>query len=557
VPEIVICPKCHVRVEKDNLGELLCPKCGVRLCPKAHIVDGKICPYCGWEDTNYYLWQKAQKVRPKSSEVEKSGQFLDGKPQQVCPRCGIVIEATAGRCSGCGWLYGSKPRGIQQSAASISSTLKSEPRRPASLPGEPTRPAARQPGTPPQSPLLHELKKIKHREWDFTPIRRFLQPFGASLLVCAVLFGAFLLVKEVLIPVFSQPAGKASPQAMPPPVFNPAKLYTLTAKAAPEGGGRIQVSPPSERGTFESGITVILTAIPDECHNFSYWEGDVSDSSKNPIPLTIDSNKSVTAHFNPTDMTAPAITKVEVSRCSDISATITWNTDEPAKGQVEYGKTEADSQPTPTTKEFTTSHSVRLTGLEPNTTYYFRVKAEDKCGNDANTVAGKLKTSDTISAGHEVGKRAPLFTLTSYQDDNPESPNKGQTVSLNNFQGKKVLLNFWSTSCGPCITEFPLFRELYYDNQCNKNTGNVAVITIGIDNRPDRIKLIEDKYQAEYGRFTFPMLLDVQEKPTKDKYRIWRVPTTFFIDSDGIVREIKTGRFTSLEEIETILNSLE
>ena len=42
MPGIVLCPKCHVQVKKDNLGELLCPSCNVRLCPKAHIIDGKI-----------------------------------------------------------------------------------------------------------------------------------------------------------------------------------------------------------------------------------------------------------------------------------------------------------------------------------------------------------------------------------------------------------------------------------------------------------------------------------------------------------------------------------
>ncbi|MGB8706701.1 MAG: hypothetical protein WCD72_01965, partial [Dehalococcoidia bacterium] len=64
--KIILCPRCHVQVKRDNLGELLCPNCNLRLCPKAHIFDGKICPYCGWEDPNYSLWQKAQKARPQS-----------------------------------------------------------------------------------------------------------------------------------------------------------------------------------------------------------------------------------------------------------------------------------------------------------------------------------------------------------------------------------------------------------------------------------------------------------------------------------------------------------
>jgi len=51
-------------------------------------------------------------------------------------------------------------------------------------------------------------------------------------------------------------------------------------------------------------------------------------------------------------------------------------------------------------------------------------------------------------------------------------------------------------------------------------------------------------------------LLDL-EGDTEKSYRISTVPRTLFIDSDGVIREIKTGRFNSKEEIEVILKSLE
>lgn len=559
---IILCPNCRARARRDDIGELLCSNCSARLCPKAHIVDGKICQYCGWEDPNYYLWQKKQKAQPKSSEIEKSGQFLDGKPQQVCPKCGIVVEATSGRCSGCGWLYGGKPRVLQQPASSATSTPKSGPRHHTPLPYEPTRPAMRQSGAAPQSPLLHELRKVKHREWNFAPIKRFLQPVGASLLVCAVLFGTFILVKEVLIPVFRQPGGKTSSEIPPPPILNPAKLYALSAKVAPEGGGLIRITPPSESGTFESGVTVRLTAIPDECYTFSYWEGVTSESSE--ATVTVDSNKSITANFRLKDTTPPTISEVKVSRCSDISATITWNTDKPAKGLVEYGKTEAYGLSTSLDKEFATSHDVRIIGLQPNTTYYFKVKSQDKCGNEnpQSTSTMKFATLSDIPVSNEVGKRPPDFTLQEYQDNrNPESPNNGETVSLNQYKGKKIMLNFWDTFCGACIGEFPIMRETY--NKYAKNQKELILITVCIDGRADRIEKLEDKYKdaedkyfGKVGNLTFPILLDVEEKTGKN-YRISTIPNTIFIDSDGIIQHIKIGRFTSSEEIQTIINSLE
>ncbi len=352
------------------------------------------------------------------------------------------------------------------------------------------------------------------------------------------------------------------------PIATPTKTYTLNVRVTPEGGGQVQISTPNgnEAGlqitkAYEPGTQITLTAIPKtDCYGFGRWEiGDTLDWGET-ITITMDSNKKVTHYFKLEDTTPPAILDVAVvhAKTTDISATITWNTDEPAKGQVEYGKTEADSQPTPTTKEFTTSHSVRLTGLEPNTTYYFTVKAEDKCGNEANTVTGKLKTSDTISAGHEVGKRAPGFELAYWEDPNPldpRTPNKGGKATLTAFRGKIVLLNFWSTRCGACLKEFPLFWEIYHrDNRCKENTGELAIITIGLDGRTDRIKLVEDEYHSEYCPFTFPILLEKEVEPVRPKYRIWRIPTTFLIDEDGIIRGIRVGRFENMDDINKFIS---
>ncbi|RLC68604.1 MAG: hypothetical protein DRI26_09970, partial [Chloroflexi bacterium] len=69
---------------------------------------------------------------------------------------------------------------------------------------------------------------------------------------------------------------------------------------------------------------------------------------------------------------------------SDITiseATISWVTDEPATSQVEYGETEAYGLVTPLDETLTTTHSVTLTGLDPATTYHFRVKSKDAAGN--------------------------------------------------------------------------------------------------------------------------------------------------------------------------------
>jgi thiol-disulfide isomerase/thioredoxin len=331
---------------------------------------------------------------------------------------------------------------------------------------------------------------------------------------------------------------------------------------APETGGEIRiVSPSSSSGTFEPNSQITLMAIPNGCYTFSYWDG-ASDSSET-INIVMDSNKSVTAHFRLKEPTLPAISEVKATSYSDVSATITWETDKPATSHVEYGKTKDYGLSAKSSGEPTTSHKVRLTGLEPSKTYYFMVKSADKCGNEA-TKTEMLTTLPEILVGDRVGNRAPDFVLPEYQDNNnPGAANNGELVKLSDFKGKKILLNFWNTFCGACIGEFPYIRAIYEDkNWADKNSADsdFVVVTVCIDekaDRADRIAKLEDKYRDEAGPFTFPILLDTEENPTKDSYHIWTIPKTVFIDSDGIIREIKMGRFKDEGEIIDILNRLD
>jgi peroxiredoxin len=364
------------------------------------------------------------------------------------------------------------------------------------------------------------------------------------------------------LPNLKQHANKSVPPAPPPPISKPTKTYTLSTNVVPETGGEIRiVSPSSSSGTFEPNSQITLMAIPDDCYTLNYWDG-ASDSSET-ITITMDSNKSVTAHFRLKDTTPPAISAVKVTSYSDVSATIIWETDKPATSHVEYGKTKDYGLSAESNGELTTSHKVRLTPLEPGKPYCFMVRSEDKCGNEA-TKTEMLTTLREMLVGDKVGNRAPDFVLPEYQDNNnPGSPNNGELVKLSDFKGKKILLNFWNTFCGACIGEFPYLRAIYEDkNWADKNSADsdFVVVTISIDERPDRVDRIvklEDKYRDEVGLFTFPILLDTEENSAKASYHIWTIPKTVFIDSDGIIREIKMGRFKDEGEIIDILNRLD
>jgi len=541
-------------VKRDNIGEFSCPNCNARLCPKAHIFDGKICPYCGWEDPNYQLWQQAQKARQQSSAAKKVDKSPQDKLQYTCPNCGISVDAVHKDCPSCGFLgakyqsTGAVPTGAVSSAA-----RPVVPRAP-SIDKVPSLRPKMEGISPTQSPLLKEIAKAKRREWKFPQLGRFVRPVLASLLV-VILLGGLVLGGIRIARFFSQSAEPGI--QLPRLSLTPSKTYTLSTNVVPETGGEIKIiSPSSSSGAFEPGSEITLMAIPDDCYTFSYWDG--ASGSPETATIIMDSNKSVTAHFRLKDTKPPTISEVKVASYSDVSATIAWETEETATSQVEYGKTSDYGQTAESTREPTTSHKVHLTGLEPSTTYYFVVKSADECGNIASDT-DMLQTLSAIPAGDRVGRRAPDFELQEYQDDNPESPNNGETVKLSQFRGKKILLNFWNTFCGACLAEFPLIREIYEDEKwANKNLSpEFVIITICIDGRADRIEKLEDKYIDKTGEFTFPILLDTEVNPANSSYHVDYTPKTVFIDSNGIIRKIKTGRFESTEDIAEILRSLD
>jgi len=130
----------------------------------------------------------------------------------------------------------------------------------------------------------------------------------------------------------------------------------------------------------------------------------------------------------------------------------------------------------------------------------------------------------------EIGKLAPDFQLIALN---------GQIVSLSDFRGKPVLLNFWASWCGPCRFEMPFLQQIYE----GWTGGGLVVLTINLQESPVIVK----EFMENFG-FSFPVLLAAsREVPLA--YNIRFIPTTFFIDKNGIIRDIKLGPFASAVEI--------
>jgi peroxiredoxin/chitodextrinase len=235
------------------------------------------------------------------------------------------------------------------------------------------------------------------------------------------------------------------------------------------------------------------------------------------------------------------ISELKISNITDFSATITWQTDRPATSQMEYGETDSYGSIASASKEPATKHSITLIGLKPKNSYHFIVKSKDTFGTEAASEDRTFITLSTAAAavevGPEIGKRAPDFTLPTLD---------GKELSLSQFRGKTVMVNFWLTSCSACASEMPDMQAIYD----TWSRDDLEILAVNVGERAVFVQSFVDR-----RGLTFPVLLDSDEA-VSNIYQISTIPTTFFINADGIVSEIKQGRFTSQSEIEDILKSL-
>ncbi len=152
-------------------------------------------------------------------------------------------------------------------------------------------------------------------------------------------------------------------------------LLTVTVDVI--GSGQVLRDP--DLGGYPPGSVVELTAIPEPGYVFDRWSGDVADTI-NPITLTVTDHLVVTAVFlEESDLTPPVIADINVV-AAEIWATITWATDEPATSLVDYGLTTSYTNSV-SDPALETSHSITLTGLDPDTLYHFEIVCEDTAGN--------------------------------------------------------------------------------------------------------------------------------------------------------------------------------
>ncbi|UOR12604.1 TlpA disulfide reductase family protein [Halobacillus amylolyticus] len=133
---------------------------------------------------------------------------------------------------------------------------------------------------------------------------------------------------------------------------------------------------------------------------------------------------------------------------------------------------------------------------------------------------GTSITPPNAPDGLEVGEKAPDFTLETLA---------GETLSLSDLRGQKVILNFWATWCPPCREEMPRmekFQQEYGDE--------IQIVAVNATGSESSIKKVRN--YIEEGGYTFPVVLD-KELNVNNDYQAIALPTTYFIGTDGVIQQ--------------------
>ena len=131
------------------------------------------------------------------------------------------------------------------------------------------------------------------------------------------------------------------------------------------------------------------------------------------------------------------------------------------------------------------------------------------------TLALPILLSVSAAAQVKEGEVAPNFTLKNLD---------GKEISLNQFRGKHVLINFWATWCGPCKIEMPSLEALY------ERFKDRNFVLLAISNDMFGANIVKPFVKAH--NINFPVLLD-QRLKVSNAFGVVSLPTTFMIDPQG------------------------
>ena len=145
----------------------------------------------------------------------------------------------------------------------------------------------------------------------------------------------------------------------------------------------------------------------------------------------------------------------------------------------------------------------------------------------------------SVAEGIKIGDKAPDFKLRTLE---------GDVVNLSDYDGKRVLVNFWATWCPPCIKETP-DMVAYYKAHQKEGIEILSVNLTSTETGSAPVEAFVEKYEMP-----FKTVLDAMDEVSK-VYQIAAVPTSYFIDADGIIHKKVEGGVSSAQ-LQQIFNEM-
>jgi len=145
---------------------------------------------------------------------------------------------------------------------------------------------------------------------------------------------------------------------------------------------------------------------------------------------------------------------------------------------------------------------------------------------------------NTSSGPIAIGQKVPEITLTTFD---------GEVITSEDLAGKVVVLNFWASWCKPCEQEAAELEQAW---QMYKDSGQVVFLGVDWTDTEPEARAYLEKFNISY-----PNGPDLRTR-LGDLFRITGVPETYFINPEGELAYVKKGPFISLQEIQTVLDSM-
>jgi cytochrome c biogenesis protein CcmG/thiol:disulfide interchange protein DsbE len=146
-------------------------------------------------------------------------------------------------------------------------------------------------------------------------------------------------------------------------------------------------------------------------------------------------------------------------------------------------------------------------------------------GSPSGVAQAQHPHSAAQNAAPQIGAPAIPFELKTLD---------GRSISLRNYRGKPLMINFFASWCDPCREEMPLINEL----AARSRNNDYSVLAIAVED--SRAAVTE---YAKESKLNLPIALDLNST-VRRAYRIFGPPASFFIDGQGIIRDVVIGPLT-------------